>query len=110
MSYSHQRRPGFDPHPQARPVQLGVSFTTQNDIAQTDHRPHFIEHIRRELVNQIMDTIANDCVEVIPGVYTTEYRLKLWVLTPDQLGRLVQDKADQLSRGFPFTYEEESPF
>lgn len=110
MSSSTHRPFGFDRNPKSRPQQIRVSFTTQNTVEQMDHRQYFIENVRRELVERLMSTLANDCIEVTEGLYTTEYRLNLWVLTADQLGRLVQDKADELTRGGPFFYENESPF
>lgn len=110
MSSSTQRTYGFNRDPRAEPSQLKVSFTTQNTVEQRDHHHFFVEQVRRELVNRLMETVSQDCIEIVEGLYTTEYRLNLWVLTPDQLGRLVQDKAEQLFRGSPFFYEDQNPF
>lgn len=63
--------------------------------------------IRRRLVDYLADEIADKCINRKVGKYATEYQLRVYVLTHDQLERLIQARAARMHPSMPSVYEVE---
>lgn len=61
--------------------------------------------IRRRMAEQLATKLTEDCMQVTKEKYSTEYRLQVYVLTPDQLEKYVQRRAEQLSPYRPCVVE-----
>ena len=57
--------------------------------------------VRRRLVEQFAATLAHDAIIKTDKVYSYEYRLQVYVLTPDQLEKYVQRRAERLRSQSP---------
>lgn len=57
------------------------------------------DYIHRNLTSQLAEIMTRDCVVKTRTDYTTRYEVRLYVLTPDQLHRLIERRADDLHRG-----------
>lgn len=60
--------------------------------------------IRKRLTAFLASEISR-CVQVTEDKYSTEYRLEVYVLTADQVERLVQRRAERLYPGIPSVVE-----
>ncbi len=94
----------FSYDPRAKPQMVTASLAVHNDIRQIDHHSAFMAHVHRNLADQIAGTLTKEAIKEEKGMYTTTYEVRLYVLTADQLARLVDDKARQLEQGMLFSY------
>ena len=62
--------------------------------------------IQKRLVEQLAVQLTSDCTQITEEKYSTEYRLKVYVLTPDQLEKYVQRRAERLHSSIPNVIEE----
>ena len=60
--------------------------------------------IEEKLTAQLSQMISRDCMQYTVGEYSTEHRLDVYVLTPDQLERLIQQRAERLLATHPGVY------
>ena len=65
------------------------------------------EKIRQRLVEHLATAITDQCVIKTVGIYSTEHRLRVYVLTHDQLERVIQNRASRMHPGIPMVYEVE---
>ena len=56
---------------------------------------------RQRLIDQLAANLASDAVEVTETKYTKEHRLQVYVLTPAQLEKYVQRRAEMLHQTRP---------
>lgn len=54
--------------------------------------------IRRDLSRELAKELVATRMKTLPGDYSTEYRMDLYVFTPDEFARVVQEAAMHLSR------------
>ena len=57
--------------------------------------------IRRKLIGQLASKLACDAIQKTEDRYSTEFRLHVYVLTPTQLERLVQQRAERMYPNSP---------
>lgn len=71
-----------------------ANFAVDKFMAETSTVPH--DHmIKDQLRQHIANEIANKKVEVVDREYIREYRLRLYVLTGDELMQLVRKEAQR---------------
>lgn len=63
--------------------------------------------IRDELIRKLASVISNQCISQRVGLFSTEYQLRAYVLTQDQLEKLIHDRASRLFPGRVSVYEVE---
>lgn len=63
--------------------------------------------VRRRLVDYLADEITDKCLTRKVGTYCTEYQLRMYVLTHDQLEKLIQARASRMHPSMPSVYEVE---
>ena len=63
--------------------------------------------ITRRLVEYLAVEISDQCITKRVGKYSTEHELRVYVLTHDQLERLIQVRASRMHPGIPMVYEVE---
>lgn len=56
---------------------------------------------RRRLVEQLASTLVRDAIFKTDKGYSYEYRLQVYVLTPDQLEKYVQRRAERMHPSSP---------
>ena len=88
----------FDHDPKAGPQVYGGRAVLHN---MEMHNEFAVRAIYRRLSDQLAITLTEDATVVTPREYSVEYDLRVYVLTPSQLARMVQQKAEELSRGYP---------
>jgi hypothetical protein len=93
----------FDSDSNARLQQMHVSVRESKGGAINTPIPTTM--IRERLVHMLAGLLTGDCVKVIEEEYSTEYRLDVYVLTADQLERLVRRRAERMHPAMPSVYE-----
>lgn len=58
------------------------------------------ELVRRDLVRNISELLSHEKIKTIEGDFVTEYRLELYVFTPDEFYQAVQAEAQEMMRWF----------
>lgn len=91
----------FDPD--ARPTVFHASFVENHRGLLGTDIPKLEIHNR--LFQYLAEEISHSCIETEVGKYSTEHRLRVYVLTVDQLERLVQKRAERLYPSIPSIYE-----
>lgn len=90
----------FDHDPKAGPQVFSVRYSLSN-LGSFQEQQH-AKNMARQRVEAML---AHNLVEVTTTkneqAYITNYEIRVFVLTPDQLARLVQEKAEKLNRGYP---------
>lgn len=90
---------GFDPHPEAKLQIYGGQII--------EHKPGpliaggLIDSMFRQRLYEQLAGALTDCVRIEEGVYMRKYHMQVYVLTPDQLEKYVQRRADRLYPGRP---------
>lgn len=89
----------FNRDPDVRPQLIHANYIENHcGLQNCDMAEHMIcDHVRGVLAAEI----ANECVQKDIGKYSTEYRLDVYVLTADQLERMVSRRARALSAHAP---------
>ena len=85
-------------------VRVGARAT----VSVLESGPDVDAQVRRKLREDVAEFIRNEHVKVETTGQLTEYSIDLYVLTPDQLYRLINEEAHYLaSRYFPRMFLEE---
>ena len=94
----------FNHDPKAGPQVYRVRAVLHNiDM----HNEFAVRAIYRRVSDQLAISLAEEATVVTAGEYGVEYDLRVYVLTPNQLARMVQEKADQLRVNYPtVTFDE----
>ena len=72
---------------------IGAQVSVSNFDSGIELRSHVLSDLRNSIANKIVV----DKVKLEEAEYTTTYRIELYVLTPDELGRLIQQEALRMS-------------
>lgn len=91
MSFDHDEKAG---------PQVYGGILTINRVGLQDNTLLECE-VRRKLANQLASNLSHDAIQKTEGQYSDEYRLHVYVLTPAQLERLVQQRAERLHPSMP---------
>lgn len=74
-------------------VSFGACVNVVNQIESEQVKRLAISDMREALADKIVRTK----MEVTKKEFTTEYRLQVYVLTPEEFGKVVNDKVQELS-------------
>ena len=80
---------------------LQCSYSVSNLELRTTPPGYIHSQVRKNLVDQMADHIARECFRETVGDFSTEFRLRVYVLSDDQLARLIERRADAINRGEP---------
>jgi hypothetical protein len=86
----------IDFDPDAKLNQIGARFTVSN--AENDRRAASLIHSMafQRLRDQLSSLLSQDAMRITPNKYSTDYEIRLYVLTADQLEKYVQKRAERM--------------
>lgn len=72
------------------------TFSIQLSVSNLEARDEVVKaHIRDRLLHALSESLADNCFEVTHHPHTTEYTMRLYVLTPDMLEKMIRDRAEK---------------
>ena len=95
--------------PQRTPVTLR-RFTCQVTESHAGHRRVELSSrlIQEQLLDRLSHGLSRACIRYEVGSHSTEHRLDVYVLTPDELEHLIQQRAERLLSTEPSVYVDAS--
>jgi hypothetical protein len=86
----------FDFDPDAKLNQIGARFTV-NNLERDKQTERMVDRmIFDRMCGQLASILSVEAMRRTEGVYSTDYEIRLYVLTPDQLEKYVQRRAERL--------------
>jgi hypothetical protein len=91
---------------EAKLNQIGARFTV-NNLERSQMTTDMVERMMFDRMrSQLAGLITREAVRVTEGAYHTEYETRLYVLTPGQLEKYVQRRAERIGYGRPQIIEQ----
>ena len=84
----------------SQPQRVGIRYSISNTEIT-----HSIAYAEREAVKRMIEQLsvilARDCITKVEGTFLTEFSLNAYVVTPEALEKLVQERVQKVKTGYP---------
>ena len=90
---------------------LGARWNVSRTMIEQERAPDFVRELAfSRLREQLASELSISAMQVTGNKYSVDYEIRLYVLTPDQLEKYVQRRAERLRYGNPFDSITEEPY